>query len=678
MKPSQGTGSSAQDILPLTAGPHSVPPKIPDHELIRRIGGGSYGEVWLARNAMGTLRAVKVVYRASFEQDKPYEREFAGIQKFEPISRDHEGHVDILHVGRNQEAGYFYYIMELADESPVPAEQVAQYETRKGLSNIDPAFYVPRTLKSELRARGRLPVDECVSIGLPLTRAVAHLHQHGLVHRDIKPANIIFANGTPKLADIGLVTGIDATRSFVGTIGFIPPEGPGTPQADLYSLGKVLYEISTGKDREDFPQLPTDLRELPDANALVEFNEVLLKACHKDMRQRYASAEAMLADLELLQRGESVQSRRAWERRRALARNAGAAIGAFALVSLVALLVWTRLNLGHSARQANRLNSEGSYFLHKWSDSNDSSAIKLLEQAIALDPNSALAHARLAQAYAQKAFWGSEPNQHWQAKAAAEVEAALKLDPDCAEAFLARGKLLWSPLERFQHQRAVNDFKHALQIDAKLAEAYHQLALVYVHVGLFGKAAETSRKAQELDPLNSGARFRVGVAHLYEGNYKEALDIFNDVPRSFQPDLLATQTATALFYLKRTAEAKSVLQEYLAGHPNDALSQSTLAIVFAAEAQSTNARQAIHAAKENKKQYIGHYHHVSYNIASAYALMNEGAPALIFLREAADDGYPCYPRFQNDSNLDNLRLDPQFNSFMKELQQKFEQFQKTL
>src|SRR5437870_4749682 len=52
-------------------------PRIPDHEIIRCIGRGSYGEVWLAQNIMKTYRAVKVVYRDSFESDRPYEREFA-------------------------------------------------------------------------------------------------------------------------------------------------------------------------------------------------------------------------------------------------------------------------------------------------------------------------------------------------------------------------------------------------------------------------------------------------------------------------------------------------------------------------------------------------------------------------------------------------------------------------
>lgn len=77
------------------------PLQVPDHELLRRIGGGSYGEVWLARNIMGTYRAVKIVYRQHFEHDRPYEREFEGIRKFEPISRSHEGLVDLLQIGRN-------------------------------------------------------------------------------------------------------------------------------------------------------------------------------------------------------------------------------------------------------------------------------------------------------------------------------------------------------------------------------------------------------------------------------------------------------------------------------------------------------------------------------------------------------------------------------------------------
>ena len=103
------------------SGPRGTPPHVPDHELLRRIGAGSYGDVWLARNVMGTYRAVKMVYRHTFDHARPFDREFTGIQKFEPVSRLHDGLVDILQVGRNDQAGYFYYVMELAD--PVGLER---------------------------------------------------------------------------------------------------------------------------------------------------------------------------------------------------------------------------------------------------------------------------------------------------------------------------------------------------------------------------------------------------------------------------------------------------------------------------------------------------------------------------------------------------------------------------
>src|SRR5438477_920789 len=260
------------------------PPYIPDFSVLRRIGRGSYGDVWLARSVTGVYRAVKVVYRSRFDDERPYEREFAGIQKFEPISVGQETQVSLLHVGRNEAAGFFYYAMELADDTEAGEEVV-------------PETYVPKTLK-EMRARqNRLAPAECLSIAVALTRALAHLHRNGLIHRDIKPSNIIFVHGVPKLADIGLVAEVGQTVSFVGTEGFIPPEGPGTPQADLYSLGKVIYEISTGKDRHDYPEPPTNLAELDEQDSFLELNEVVFKACAPDARNRYKSAQEMHRDL---------------------------------------------------------------------------------------------------------------------------------------------------------------------------------------------------------------------------------------------------------------------------------------------------------------------------------------------------------------------------------------------
>jgi serine/threonine protein kinase len=267
------------------------PPAIPEYELFRCIGRGSYGEVWLARSVLGTFRAAKIIRRGRFEQDRPFEREWLGIHKFEPVSRTHPGLVAILHVGRDAAAGCFYYIMDVADD------------VRTGIE-IDPEQYQPRTLASELRRRGRLPVLECVALGLDLAAALGHLHDCGLIHRDIKPSNIIFVGGVPKLADIGLVTGIGEQASDIGTLGFMPHEGPGSPTADIFSLGKVLYQITTGKAEADFPDLPTsvDSVSLP---RLLLLNQIILKACAHQPRLRYQSAAELQAALTLVANSEA-------------------------------------------------------------------------------------------------------------------------------------------------------------------------------------------------------------------------------------------------------------------------------------------------------------------------------------------------------------------------------------
>src|SRR5438132_6341840 len=208
------------------------PPPIPDHEVLRVIGRGAYGEIWLARSLTGALRAVKVVYRSTFENERAFNREFGGMSSFKPISRALDGFVDILHVGRNDAAGFFYYVMELADDQRTG--QVIDPSAGPGQSV---EHYAPKTLAADLTVRGHLPAADCVQLGLSMSAALQALHEHGLAHRDVKPSNIIFVNGVPKLADIGLVA-TSGQRSFVGTEGYVPPEGPGTAQADVYSLGK--------------------------------------------------------------------------------------------------------------------------------------------------------------------------------------------------------------------------------------------------------------------------------------------------------------------------------------------------------------------------------------------------------------------------------------------------------
>ena len=308
--------------------PEGTQPVVPDHEILRKIGTGAYGEVWLARSVIGAYRAVKVVWREDFADEQIFIREFDGVLTYEPIARGIPGLVHILHVGQNSgPSRYYFYVMELADDAYTG-------------SHTDPDSYIPRTLHSDMQQYGNrpMPLDYVLEVGCQLSRALAGLHAQELTHRDVKPTNVIFINGRVKLADAGLVAHSNQ-RSFVGTEGYIPPEGPGTPRADVYALAKVLYEMSTGMDRLNFPALPAELPEGATHRRWIEFNKIICAAADPQVhRDTIISAKQLAEKLESLRDAPLLRRKRRLSLRKLGIWAGGAAI-ALSILTAVALML---------------------------------------------------------------------------------------------------------------------------------------------------------------------------------------------------------------------------------------------------------------------------------------------------------------------------------------------------
>jgi eukaryotic-like serine/threonine-protein kinase len=174
------------------------------------------------------------------------------------------------------------------------------------------------TLKERIRRLGRLPVAEAVAYAIEVGRALTCAHSAHLVHRDVKPQNVLIdMEGRAKVTDFGIarsleVDGLTATGRVLGTTDYVSPEqalGRDVgEQSDVYSLGIVLFEMLTGQVpfRADSQvavamkhvkdPLPDVQRIRPEVSAALA--SVVEHATAKELRNRYATAEDMVADLE--------------------------------------------------------------------------------------------------------------------------------------------------------------------------------------------------------------------------------------------------------------------------------------------------------------------------------------------------------------------------------------------
>lgn len=321
------------------------PPAVKGYTLLRKIGEGAFGVVWLAKNDLTRVyRAIKAVYHTGHEGHVLYDNELTGVIAYDRVCLGYDGFIRVLEVGRDEARGCFFYVMEIADNAEAASNTLLGDD-----SQLEPETYTPLTLKQRLINKSRqspeeqrifgLSSSDALNIAKSLAVTLATLHAHGLIHRDIKPSNVLFKRGAPKLADAGLVTKETKDLSPIGTEGYMPPEGTGNNSGDIYALGIVLYEMITGMDRKAFPSAPAQFDQSSPES--LQLYRIAVKAGSPRKNDRYASASEMAQALDLVASANLVET---FENRMRLVRRVGFSLFAFAVVAvLFGLLVSSRL-----------------------------------------------------------------------------------------------------------------------------------------------------------------------------------------------------------------------------------------------------------------------------------------------------------------------------------------------
>jgi WD40 repeat protein len=192
--------------------------------------------------------------------------------------------------------------------------------------------YVAGTSLADRVAEGPLPPREAAELVKILAEAVAYAHQRGIIHRDLKPANILMDEaGQPRITDFGLAKKIEAqsdltaTGQIIGTPSYMPPEQASGktdevgPRSDVYSLGAVLYCLSTGRPpfqaatsvetlRQVVEQEPVSPRAL-NGSVPKDLETVCLKCLEKEPGKRYGTADELTDDLRRCLDGKPVLAR---------------------------------------------------------------------------------------------------------------------------------------------------------------------------------------------------------------------------------------------------------------------------------------------------------------------------------------------------------------------------------
>lgn len=262
------------------------------YTLVRKIGRGGFGEVWLAeRRSRFFARKVAVKLPLAEQVD------FEAVRQEATLWAEASGHANVLPI----------------IDADVYGDQVV----------IVSEYAEGGSLAEKLKSEGKFTPRQAVAIASGILHGLEYLHRRGIIHRDIKPQNILLQNNVPRLADFGISRAIRETGSLssstvIGTDSYMSPEsfrGRRDFQTDLWSVGVVLYQLVVG--RLPFPQehpsekmyaiLHGDFAPLP-PDVPAGLKKVIARALAKQRERRYRTAREMRDDLRRSQREDAFEA----------------------------------------------------------------------------------------------------------------------------------------------------------------------------------------------------------------------------------------------------------------------------------------------------------------------------------------------------------------------------------
>lgn len=294
-----------------------------------------------------------------------------------------------------------------------------------------------------------------------------------------------------------------------------------------------------------------------------------------------------------------------------------------------------------------------------------SAAVEAFEQALSIEPSFAAAHAGLARAYWHIGF-SLAPEADYYARAAAACDRALALEPDLPEARLIRGQLAWSPQNGFRHREAIIETIAAIAAGPGLNEAHASLGIVLVHVSMVAEGMAALERAIAINPQDQWAFMHLAYGWCLLGEWRRGREIAVEAFRRAPSAWAAYQVATIDLHLGRLFEAQKTIERATRQFPGDVLFFPLNAVVAALDGNLVDVHRHIGLTVQNRRNF-GHYHHAQYDVACALALIGDRDQAVVWLEDAATNGFPCYSFFELDPWLREIRNEPRFRSLMQAL-----------